>query len=318
MRRGSLEYWPHRRAKKQMPRLRSWVELAEPSFANFVAFKTGMTHIGFTDDSNSPAKGTEIISAATVLEIPRVFIYGIRLYHKTVYKEPADEVYDKQLAAKIGIKKTEKTNLDSVKKDTSKYVDAAALAFLDPSSLGFGMKKLMRFEMHVGGKSIDEKIAFIAGFLGKEVKITNFLKAGDYIDITGITKGKGWQGPVKRFGVARLYHKATGKTRHVGTLGPFHPPKVLYSVPMAGHMGYNYRTELNKRVMKVGSAASASEINPSGAFPHYGVVRNDYLIVKGSVSGTPKRMVRIRKALRSTYSEAQPQVKYVSLTAKQG
>lgn len=319
MRKGSMEYWPHRRAKRVMPRVRAAPTAPDPSFLGFVAFKAGMTHIMMIDDTDSPAKGTEVSRPVTLLEIPRVFLYGIRFYKKGyLYKEAAGEVYDKNLAGRLGIKAIKDNEIGNFKKRAGELSDIRALAFLDASNIGFGNKKSMRFEIPLGGGNVEDKLAFIEGFLGKELKLGDVLKAGEYVDITSITKGKGWQGVIKRFGVARQYRKATNKVRHVGTLGPWHPAKVMFGVPHSGHMGYNYRTERNKRVLKLGTSNEASAINIKGGFINYGLVKNDFAMVDGSVPGPAKRLLRIRKAIRSKGHVREPQITYISTASKQG
>ncbi len=316
---GSLEYWPHRRAKRQMPRVRSSPISTEKEMLGFVGFKAGMTHIMMIDDTEGPAKGTEVARAVTVLEIPKVHIYGIRFYANgySSYKHVIGEVFDTGLAAKVGIKATKNNDVSKFKSKASEICNVTALAFLDANTLNFGSKRVMRFEIPVGGKNSADKIDHVAGLLGKEVKINEFIKPGDYIDITSISKGKGWAGAIKRFGVARLYRKSTGKIRHVGVLGAWHPAKVLFSVPHSGHLGYNYRTEINKRVLKIGTAADVDSINVKGGFLNYGVVKNDYILVDGSIPGTAKRLVRLRKSIRNTWPVKQPQLNYVSTASKQ-
>ena len=154
----------------------------------------------------------------------------------------------------------------------------------------------MKFESAMGGSN-EEKFNFISSRLGKEIKVSELIKNGEFVDISSITKGKGWAGAIKRFGVARLYHKATNKIRHVGTLGPFTPGKVLFTVPQAGQLGFNYRTETTSAYLKMGTAAEAATINPKSGFTNYGNVKSDYIIVKGSVGGPAKRLVRIRKSV---------------------
>ncbi|MCL5100667.1 MAG: 50S ribosomal protein L3 [Candidatus Marsarchaeota archaeon] len=318
MRKGSLEYWPHRRAKKQMPRQRSVPSVAKPMFLNFVAFKAGMTHVTMIDNTESPAKGTEVARAATVLEIPKVYVYGLRFYKKGyAYKQVHGEVFDTAMAAKVGIKKTKHT-LPSFKEKISEFTDVSALAYLDASNLGFGNKRGLRFELHIGGNTSSEKLEFAEKYLGKELKILDFAKQGEYVDTTSISKGKGWAGVVKRYGVATQYRKATGKGRHVGTLGPWHPAKVMFGVPQAGHMGYNYRTEMNKHILKLGSQGDANSINPNGGFLNYGIVKNDYMVLDGSIPGPSKRLVRLRKAIRMAEKVREPQLIYISTTSKQG
>ncbi len=318
MRKGSLEYWPHRRAKKQMPRVRTFANISDTAFLGFVAFKAGMTHMLMVDDSDSPSKGTEVSRAVTVLEVPKVYIYGIRFY-KTgyLYKEIAGEIYDSKLATTVGIKTIKQNDVSSFKSKITTFVDVTALAYLDAGSLEFGNKRVMRFEIPVGGSDCAAKLSFIEGFLGKELKINDFIKAGEYMDISSISKGKGWAGVIKRFGVSRQYRKATGKIRHVGTLGAWHPPKVLFSVPHSGHKGYNYRTEINKRVIKIGSEKDTPSINIKGGFTNYGPIKSDFIVVDGSIPGSAKRLIRIRKAVRSKAKVKEPQVVYTSLESKQ-
>ncbi len=319
MRKGSLEFWPHRRAQRQMPRVRTWPSVAEPSFQGFVGFKAGMTHLTMVDDSESPSKGTEVSRAVTVLEMPKIYLYGARAYKKDyLYTEPFSEVYDANLAKKVGINKIKKNDLADFKAKAAEFERVNALFYLDPTDIGFANKRIMRFEMPVGGKDSGERIAFIEKWLGKEVKISDVLNAGDYIDVTSISKGKGWSGVIKRFGVSRQYRKATGKIRHVGVLGAWHPAKVMYTVPHSGHMGYNYRTEINKRILRVGAAADVASVNVKGGFPNFGNIKNDFIVVDGSIPGPSKRLIRIRKSIRATEKAKAPQIIYFSQASKQG
>lgn len=314
-----MEFWPHRRAKRQLPRVRSWPSLAEPSFSGIVAFKVGMTHVNMIDDSSSPSKGSEIARPATILEAPSIFVYGIRFYRNGTYKEPALDIYFPDYAKKFGIKNAKHKMEEMQKlKENPEIIDATCLMFFDPSLLDFGNKALMRFEVPVGGKSVSEKADFISKWLGKEVKLSDVIKEGDYIDVTAVSKGKGWAGVIKRFGVARLMRKATGKIRHVGVLGPWHPPKVMFTVPHAGHMGYNYRTEINKRVLKAGASADTNQVNAKGGFLNYGNVKGDYIVVDGSIPGPAKRLVRIRKALRPSRQPQKPNILQISVKSRQG
>ena len=284
----------------------------------FAAFKAGMTHVTMIDDTLSPSKGTEVMRPVTIFEVPKVYVYGIRFYSKPLYKEPGPSYYDQNLAKILGMSKTKHHDLSKLKAD-QRFVDATALMFLDASTLGFGNKSVMRFEIGVGGKTASEKAEFIEKWLGKEIGVSEVLSDGEYVDVTSISKGKGWSGVIKRFGVARQMRKATNKIRHVGTLGPWHPAKVTYMVPMAGHMGYNYRTEVNKRVLMVGKKENAGTVSVRGGYLNYGGIGSDFIVIDGSVPGPAKRLVRIRKALRKPEAEPKkPEIKYISLASKQG
>ena len=83
-------------------------------------------------------------------------------------------------------------------------------------------------------------------------------------------------------------------------------------------MGYNYRTELNKRVLKVGTTRDAATVNVKGGFINYGVVKNDFIILDGSIPGPAKRLIRLRKSIRNTAPKKEPQINYISTSVKAG
>ena len=75
----------------------------------------------------------------------------------------------------------------------------------------------------------------------------------------------------------------------------------------------------NKKVLKIASADEVDQINPDGGFIKYGLVKNDYILIKGSVPGPSKRLVILRQAIRPTKkSEDIPQINYISTKSKQG
>ena len=92
-------------------------------------------------------------------------------------------------------------------------------------------------------------------------------------------------------------------------IGAWHPSRVGWAVPRAGQRGYFHRTEKNKKIYKLGKAGEEShkastdydktekEITPMGGFPHYGVVKEDFIMVKGCVVGTRKRVLTLRRSL---------------------
>ncbi|MCX8198133.1 MAG: 50S ribosomal protein L3 [Candidatus Micrarchaeota archaeon] len=305
---GSMAFRPRKRAESQMPSIGYWPSSTEKKLLGFAGYKAGMTHITWIDDTESPNKGNEVFASATVIECPPITVYGIRGYKRGQVKGDilAD---DERVLRKIGMKKKKPSGFSASDVD-----DVFALCFTSPSLAGFGKKTPERMEIAVGGKDVSEKLDYLRSLLGKEVKASDVFKAGEFADAISVTKGKGWQGTVKRFGTAVQRRKATGKRRHIGSLGAWHPGYVQYTVPMAGQMGYHKRTELNKRIMKIGAP---SEINPKGGFPHYGVIKNEYLLVKGSIGGPVKRLIRLRKAVRKAGLAKAPEIRHVSLESKQ-
>jgi large subunit ribosomal protein L3 len=174
-------------------------------------------------------------------------------------------------------------------------------------------------EMPVNGGSMTDRLRFAQTLLGQQVPISSVFDLGDLLDASAVTKGKGTQGPVRRWGIAiaKRKHARTGKVRHVGNLGPWHPAHVSWRVPQLGQMGYHQRTEFNKRLMFIGN--DGAEITPDGGFPGYGLVRNQYVLIKGSVPGPIKRMVRMRHAVRPGMNHVKaPEFLYVSKESKQG
>ena len=94
---------------------------------------------------------------------------------------------------------------------------------------------------------------------------------------------------------------------------------ILWTVAQAGQMGYHKRTEFNKKILKIASADEVDQINPDGGFVKYGLVKNDYVLVKGSLPGPSKRLVILRQPIRpNNKSEDIPQINYISTKSKQG
>ncbi len=82
-------------------------------------------------------------------------------------------------------------------------------------------------------------------------------------------------------------------------------------------MGYHQRTEYNKRVLKIGE--KGEEITPNGGFVRYGDVRNEYVVLHGSIPGPTKRLVRFRDAVRFHGVKVEkPEITYISTESNQG
>ncbi len=289
---GSLAYRPRKRAETQNCRV-YWQGCDDKRVLGFAGYKVGMIGVSYVDPFEGPTKGQEVVSAGTVIEVPPLYVYGYRIYTR---KEVGSEVW-------VDSKDVLKT-LNTKKKKPAKQVDEAEIAdvrllvYAQPAKTSIGKKHVERFEVGLGG-SLDEKKELAESLMGKEMSIKDVFKPGEFVDVVAVTKGKGWQGPVKRFGVSMQRPKATGRRRHVGTLGQWHPNYILYTVPRAGQMGYHKRTELNKWILHIGGADEVEKINPSSGFHKYGFVKNDYVVLKGSVPGPVKRLIKLRLAVRA-------------------
>jgi large subunit ribosomal protein L3 len=116
--------------------------------------------------------------------------------------------------------------------------------------------------------------------VGQEVKVDIFA-AGETVDVTGISKGKGFQGPIKRHGQSRgpmahgsRYH------RRPGSMGPVAPNRVFKGKALAGRMGGEQVTVQNLEIVKVD-------------------VERNLLLIKGNVPGAKKALLKIKSAVKA-------------------
>ena len=174
-------------------------------------------------------------------------------------------------------------------------------------------KKPEMFEIGVVGNKEDQ-LAYAKAKLGKEINISEVFKEGQQLDVHAVSKGKGVQGPVKRFGVSLKHHKSEKGVRRVGSLGSWKAQgHIMWRIAKAGKMGYHVRTERNKWILKIGNA---NEISKKGGFEHYGIIKNQYILVKGSIIGAKKRLIRLNDALdpNKIRPEEVPTIQYINRT----
>jgi large subunit ribosomal protein L3 len=276
------------------------VNLDSPRLIGFSGYKVGMNYAYLLDEKRgSPNYGQEIFAPFTVVETPPLLVCGVRAYAPTAKGVKAfGEAWAKELprdAERSPSKpKNHPTSLTEIEAALPKITALRAILFTQPRLANVPQKKPEVFEVQVGGGTKKDQLQYITDILGTEVKASDVLTNGQFVDVIGVTKGKGIQGPVKRWGVKKRHHKARKTVRGVATLGPWSPSYVMYTVPRAGQMGYHQRTERNKRILKIND--DAEDINPAGGFPHYGLVKSPYILLKGSVPGPPKRMLKMRYA----------------------
>ena len=288
-----------------------------------------MTHVLMTDsDKNSPTNGMDVFTPVTVLEVPPVVVMGIRAYEKTsrglkVITEVLADNLDEELSRKISRPKeyNKSEAIAKIQGALENTEDIKVLVHTNPKVTSVPKKKPDIFECGIGGSNPEEKLNTALELLGNEVKASEIFNEGEFVDAIATTKGKGFQGVVKRWGIRIQYGKAVraGKGRHVGSIGPWTPSRTMWTVAQAGQMGYHKRTEFNKRILKIASADEVDQINPDGGFVKYGLVKNDYVLVKGSLPGPSKRLVILRQPIRpNNKAEDIPQINYISTKSKQG
>ncbi len=284
-----------------------------------------MTHAFVVDyRKSSTTTGQEVQIPVTIIEVPPMKVAGVRFYRdSTEGKQTLSEIWapklDEALRKRFPIPK--RSSKEAWKHIKPEEVDEVRLITYTQPALVLGIPKKVPeiMEMRVGGGTIEERMEYAKERLGKSIVVTDFTAAGKFVDVAAITKGKGFGGPVKRWGVKLLDHKNSKHRRMAGTIGTFYPGYTRPTVPQAGQIGYHQRTEHNKRVLKIGD--KGEEVNPNGGFLHYGMIRNGYIILHGSVPGPPKRLIRLRDAARPTAPAVEPDevsLTYLSTLSKQG
>jgi large subunit ribosomal protein L3 len=318
-RRGSLGYGPRKRAARPIPRIRSWLEEDITRMQGFSGYKVGTTHVVVIDDyPPSLTHGEEITIAATVIETPPLKVCGVRAYGRDthglkVLAEAWAKGLSKDLERVFPIKNRAKKDLKMVEKVLKDAEEIRLIVHTQPRLSALRKKKPEVMEYYVGGASMEDRFKYVKNVFGKEIKISDVFEEGEFVDTISITKGKGFQGPLKKWGVKHLPRKTRKGRRTAGNLGPWHPAAMMWTVPQSGQMGYHQRTEHNKRILKIDS--NGEEITPKGGFLSYGVVKGDYIIVHGSVAGPRKRLIRLRPAVRPPMKrpEGKPQLTYISI-----
>lgn len=302
-RHGSMQYWPRKRAAREHPRVRTWASSNSDTAAllGFAGYKVGMTHTMVVDNRpKALTKGDTIAVPVTIVECPDIVILGLNAYKKEngalkIAKTILSDKSNKNVKRTL-LENKQKHDFSSVENMADKLVEVRALVHTQPYKTNIGKKKPEVFEISLQG-NVKSKIEFLKNHLGKEVSVSDVLKEGQLVDIHAVTKGKGFQGPVKRFGVGLRQHKAEKVKRGPGSLGPWRGQgHVMYRVAHAGQMGYHTRTFYNSWIVKMSD--KLADINTKEGFRAYGVVKNKYLLFKGSLPGPAKRMLKFTAPMR--------------------
>ncbi len=293
-RKGSLQFWPRKRANKFLPST-NWDAISESkNIKGFIAYKAGMASAYVKDNTeHSMTKGKKIIIPVTIIECPPMKILSTRFYKNgIVMSEVLAENLDKELKHVLKLPKTKKGKIEDVKPETYDDIRTICYSVVKNAKL---KKAPDVTEIGLNG-SVEEKLEFVKANLNKEISILDILEQGQLIDIRGLTKGKGLQGPVKRFGITLKSHKSEKGRRRPGSLGPWHPARVTFRAPQAGQLGMFTRIIYNNKIVDLGKSSE----RPIKNIKNYGNIDTDYLILKGSVQGPAKRQLLITAPLRQT------------------
>ncbi len=319
---GSRAFWPRKRAKRIYPGMTVTGSAQGDRIMPlaFAGYKAGMTQVAYTDNKKGSAThGQEIFEAATVLDCPPLAVCGIKIYTKDVSGNLVNEgtVWSEKLAKdlerKLNIPKKPHMKKELVGKKLDEISEVRLIMSTKPRESGLYKKKPEVFEVPLSG-DVDKQWAYALEKLGSEVSPADVFAPGEIVDVRAVTKGKGFSGVVKRFGVKIRNRKSGGKRRHIGNIGAVTPGRVLPgAVAMAGQLGFQTRAEYNKKILKIGEDG----IEPKGGFVGYGNVPKNYILVEGSLPGPKKRLVMLGKAVRHKGAPQPVELSHVSLDSQQ-
>lgn len=342
-RHGHLGFLPKKRCRRIRGKCKSFPkdDRTKPvHLTAFLSYKAGMTHI--VREVNRPGSKThkkEIVEAVTILEAPPMIVAGIVGYvetprglrtFKTVWaghlreefkrrfytnwcrsKKKAFTKYAKKWEDDMGKKEIEK-DLAKMKK-YCKVIQIVCYSQI--KLLKKRQKKAHVMEIRLNGGTIAQKIDWAREQLEKQIPVGSVFAQDEMIDVIGVTKGKGFKGVTSRWHPKKLPRKTHKGLRKVACIGAWHPSRVSFSIARAGQKGYHHRTEINKKIYRIGEGVHAKDgkviknnasteyditqktITPMGGFPHYGEVNNDFIMIRGCCVGPKKRVLTLRKSL---------------------
>ncbi len=306
---GSLQFYPRKRAAKQIPSV-NWdnmksIPLKEEGILGFITYKAAMATAVVKDNTDkSMTQGKKVAIPVTILEAPDMKIFSVRFYNQGIVVKDVIVSTDKELKRIVRVPKA----LKSLDSETPKvYEDIRVIAYSLPKDTSI-KKTPDLIELAVNAK---DKLAFVKNLVGKQISLNDFLKF-DLFDIRGLTKGRGLVGPMRRFGIGLKSHKAEKGRRRPGSLGPWHPARVTFHTPMAGQFGMFSRIIYNIKSINSGNIKEKN-INPGAGFKHYGKIRTNYILVKGSVQGPVKRQILLTPAVRPTKEAAKKKYEFLEL-----
>jgi large subunit ribosomal protein L3e len=356
-RRGSLGFLPRKRSRTHRGRVRSFPKddaSKAPHLTAFVGYKAGMTHIvREVDKLGSKSHKKEVVEAVTIIETPPMVVVGLvgyiatpkglrvlttvwaahlseelkRRFYKNWYKskKKAFTKYAKKMSEN---KAAFEREVARIKKHCT---IVRVLAHTQIRKVGLRQKKAHLMEIQVNGGTTEQKVNYAVGLFEKQVSVSDIFQADEMIDTIAVNKGHGYEGVTSRWGTRRLPRKTHKGLRKVACIGAWHPARVSFAVARAGQDGYHHRTEINKKIYRIGKAGSDSgstefdltkkSITPMGGFVRYGVVSEDFVMIKGCCVGTKKRVITLRKTLVAQTSRSaleKIQLKFIDTSSKFG
>ena len=354
-----MGFLPKKRTKHHAGRVRSFPKDDEkdaPHLTAFRGYKAGMTHVvRGVDRPGAVMHKREVVDAVSIIETPAMVVVGVVGYVETpsglrtlttVFAEHLNEEF-KRRCYKNWYKSKKKAYTKyalKYQKDGGKDIEAElerikkfctvvrVIAHSQVKKLNLRLKKAHIMEIQINGGDAAAKVDFAKGLFEKEVTVDSVFNQDDQIDVIGVTRGHGYEGVTTRWGVSRLPRKTHRGLRKVACIGSWHPARVSSTVPRAGQNGYFHRTEINKKVYRIGKKGDEAScqteadltkksITPMGGFVHYGEVKEDWLMLKGAVVGVKKRPLILRKSMLKHSSRKHLEkidIKFIDTSSKLG
>lgn len=371
-RHGSLRFLPRKRCRRHRGRIRSFPpddRKEKPHLTAFIGYKAGMTHImRKLTQPGSKAHDKDIVEGVTIIETPPMIVVGIVGYVKTpaglrsittVWSGNVDNSFKRRFyknwtrsKKKAFTKYAQKfanvaqgQDPDEVTKRINyieKYADVVRVIAHSQVKLlkNLHMKKAHVMEIQVNGGNVKDKIAFGRQLMENPVDVHSIFHQNECIDTIAVTRGHGTKGVVNRWGVTRLPRKTHRGLRKVACIGSWHPARVPYTVARTGQKGYHHRTEIHKKIYRIGKSISYDEngqpkefnasteadltkknITPLGGFVGYGIVKQDYIMIKGTCPGPRKRPITLRKAIvqpSNSMAKEEIDLKFINTASQYG
>lgn len=232
-----------------------------------------MTEQTTTTETNSNASATVVLNGA------RAGIIGIKAGMTQIYNQDGDIVP----VTVIDLSPAYVTQVKT--KENDGYV-AVQLGMLPKKQQNTNKAEKGHFKKsgQPGFRHVTElRVDSVDGITAGAIISADFCKEGDLIDVTGISKGKGFQGGMKRFNFSGNYktHGASLSHRSLGSIGMrADPGRTFKGRPMPGHMGDEQVTVQNLKVVSIDH-------------------ENKLMLVKGSIPGGKNMLVIVRKAIKA-------------------
>jgi large subunit ribosomal protein L3e len=364
-RHGNLGFNPRKRTKHHHGKIKSFPKddaSKAPHLTAFMTYKAGMTHIvRDVDRPGSKLHKKEIAEGVSILEAPPMIVVGFvgyvetprglralttvwaghlseecqRRFYKSWHKskKKAFTKYQKRWSEES--KGAGGAPMETEIARAKKYCQVIrAICHTQVTKAKIGQKKAHIKEIQINGGTVEKKVDYVKDLFEKEVKVADVFSKDEMIDVIGATTGHGTHGVITRWGCTRLPRKTHRGLRKVACIGSWHPTRIQWQVPRSGQKGYFHRTELNKKIYRIGKSVkddpngamtesdlTEKGITPMGGFSHFGEVTQDWIMLKGAVMGCRKRLITMRKSLLPQVSRKATEkieLKFIDTASKMG